>query len=83
MKQKDFNLLDPKTNITFGGYYLGELRSRIDGNMLLALCSYNAGIENVRKWRRAFPNSPIDIFIETIPFEETRNYAKKYNKKGI
>ena len=80
LKQKDFNLLDPKTNITFGGYYLGELRSRIDGNMLLALCSYNAGIENVRKWRRAFPNSPIDIFIETIPFEETRNYAKKLIK---
>ena len=48
--------------------------------MLLALCSYNAGIENVRKWRKAFPNSPIDIFIETIPFEETRNYAKKLIK---
>lgn len=80
LKVKDYDLLNPETNAKFGGYYLAELASRLEDNYILALCSYNAGINNVRKWRKANPNLPIDIFLETIPFEETRNYGKKLIK---
>lgn len=80
LKYKEYDLLDAKTNATFGAHYLAGLTNRLDGNVIFALCSYNAGLENLRKWRRANPNLPIDIFIETIPFEETRNYAKKLIK---
>ena len=80
LKIKEYDLIDAKTNITFGGFYLGELASRLDGNYLLALCSYNGGITNVRNWRKKGSNLPMDIFLETVPFEETRNYGKKLIK---
>ena len=83
LKIKEYDLLDPKTSITFGAYYLGELTNRLDGNILLALLSYNGGIENVRKWKRQNPSLPIDIFLETVPFEETRNYGRKLIKSSV
>lgn len=83
LKIKEYDLFDPKTSITFGAYYLGELTNRLDGNILLALLSYNGGIENVRKWKRQNPSLPIDIFLETVPFEETRNYGRKLIKSSV
>ena len=80
LKMKEYDLVNPETNINFGGFYLAELTSRLEDNFILALCSYNGGINNVRKWRKSNPNLPIDIFLETIPFEETRNYGKRMIK---
>lgn len=74
---EDFDVLDPKTNIELGTFYLKSMINRSAGNsLLLALLSYNAGITNVRRWNRS-PNIPMDIFLETIPFTETRGYGKK------
>ena len=80
LKYEEYNLKDPETSILFGSFYLGDLTSRSEENLLLALCSYNAGRENVRRWREKNPSLPIDVFIETIPFEETRNYGRKLIK---
>lgn len=77
LKISEYDLLDPKTNISFGGYYLGELTSRSDGNVFLALLSYNAGRENVKKWINLDSSLPMDVFLETVPFEETRKYGRK------
>lgn len=79
LKVSDYDLHDPKTNIEFGAFYLEELVPRVNDSMLHALFSYNAGITNVRRWIAAYPQfSTIpDIFLEVIPFSETREYGRK------
>ena len=77
LKIEDFDLQDPVTSVNFGSFYLAELIGRLDNSIIDALYSYNAGITNVRKWKRMFPDLPADLILELIPFTETRNYGKK------
>lgn len=77
LKIEDFDLQDPVTSVNFGSFYLAELIGRLDNSIIDALYSYNAGITNVRKWKRLFPDLPADLTVELIPFTETRNYGKK------
>lgn len=70
---KDFDLLNPKTNIEFGCCYLRYLLDFYDGDVVYALCSYNAGLNNVKYW-------DFDGDIEKIPIEQTKNYVKKIIK---
>lgn len=82
-KVEDFDasqLYDPETNIRFGTYYLSNLIDRFEGNPVLAIASYNGGPHNVDRWRREFGNLELDVFIEEIPFHETRNYVKKVTR---
>jgi len=69
--------LDPIVNIRLGTYYFRTLVDMFNGQVLLAVASYNAGMGNVMHWRRAAPHRPIDEFIESMPFQETRNYVKR------
>lgn len=73
--QRAANLHNPSENIRYGTHYLSELLRRNNGNWLLATASYNAGLQRVREW---VPDAPIavDVWIETIPFQETRDYVK-------
>lgn len=73
------NLENPDTNIRLGTYYFRMLVNMFGGNTNLAIASYNAGQGNVMKWRRAAPHKPMDEFLESIPFTETRNYVKRVN----
>ena len=77
LKTTGYDLNDPATNITFGVYYLAELAGRLDGNMLEALFSYNAGITRVRSWKKTFGNVYPDLFLESVPYSETREYGRK------
>lgn len=77
LKVEEFDLKDPVTSVNFGSFYLAELIGRLDNSIIDALYSYNAGITNVRKWKRMFPDLPADLTMELIPFTETRNYGKK------
>ncbi|HEU4888626.1 MAG TPA: lytic transglycosylase domain-containing protein [Thermoanaerobaculia bacterium] len=70
-------LENPEVNVRLGTYHLKMLINMFSGNTYLAVASYNAGQGNVMKWRRAAPKKPIDEFIESIPFQETRNYVKR------
>jgi soluble lytic murein transglycosylase-like protein len=70
------SLEDPETNIELGTYHLKRMVD-LFGNTQLAVASYNAGQGNVLKWRRAAPKKPMDEFLESIPFPETRNYVKR------
>jgi soluble lytic murein transglycosylase-like protein len=70
-------LQDPDFNVRLGTFHLRMLIDMFRGNTYLAVASYNAGQGNVLKWRRAAPSKPIDEFLESIPFSETRNYVKR------
>jgi len=69
------NLRDPSLNLYFGAHYYNFLMQRFD-NDLLILASYNGGMNRVRRWRAA-NNLPVDLFNETIPIFETRDYGKR------
>lgn len=84
LKVSDYSLTDASTNIKFGTYYLSSLIRRCDGSILQGFFSYNAGITRVRRWLQttteAFgkkSNMPQDLFLETLPYTETREYGRK------
>jgi soluble lytic murein transglycosylase-like protein/TolA-binding protein len=70
-------LTNPDVNVRLGTFHLKMLVDMFKGNTYLAVASYNAGQGNVMKWRRAAPGKPMDEFLESIPFPETRNYVKR------
>lgn len=69
-------LTDPAYNIELGTFYLRQLIRTFDGVEELAIAAYNGGQGNVRKWKRN-NTRPLDEFVESIPFPETRNYVKR------
>jgi soluble lytic murein transglycosylase len=66
-------LTDPEINISIGSTYLGQLLRKFDYSRVLASAAYNAGPSRARKWRD--DSIPLDVWIETIPFKETRSYV--------
>jgi soluble lytic murein transglycosylase-like protein len=69
-------LENPEFNIEIGTFHLRHMIDLFGGNVHLAVASYNAGQGNVMKWRRG-NRRPMDEFLESIPFPETRNYVKR------
>jgi soluble lytic murein transglycosylase-like protein len=69
-------LANPDVNITYGTYYFNFLKQNLE-NLPLAIASYNAGPKAVTRWMRDLKISEIDLFIEKIPFRETRKYVKE------
>ena len=76
-------VLDPERNIALGTAYLSQLHGQFQGNRVLASAAYNAGPGRVRQWTRGMPAMPSDIWIETIPFDETRNYVQSVLTYGV
>ncbi|MFP3042387.1 lytic transglycosylase domain-containing protein [Treponema primitia] len=72
----EINLEDPAANMHLGAVYLRYLMDRTESPML-ALLAYNGGIGRIRRWRSAEPKLPGDLFLETIEYNETREYARK------
>ncbi|MCX7960927.1 MAG: lytic transglycosylase domain-containing protein [Burkholderiales bacterium] len=66
---------EPETNIALGTRYLKFVLDEL-GHPVLALAAYNAGPGRARRWRDARPLEGA-IYVETIPFKETRDYVKK------
>ena len=52
------------------------LLNKLDDNQIMATAAYNAGIHRVKRWRKLEQPLAADIWIETIPFKETRDYVK-------
>lgn len=67
--------LTPK-NITLGVAYLRQLANHLDNHPLLMVAAYNAGPRQVNTWLNVQPLQQADIWIECIPYYETRNYVK-------
>ncbi|TMP43969.1 lytic transglycosylase [Pseudoalteromonas citrea] len=68
-------LFQPVTNIRLGTDYLEYLKKKNQGNEILATASYNAGYHRIKKW---LPDEaiPAELWIELIPYKETRDYVK-------
>lgn len=72
---------DPAYNMRLGTGYFGRVMDMVQGNYVLAIAAYNAGVGNVRKWiaQNGDPRSggvdPVD-WVEAIPFSETRGYVQ-------
>lgn len=78
--EKPFNeklLFEPDLNIALGIKYLSQLNKRFGNNGTHILISYNAGPHVLKKWLKRFRaiDDP-DVFIESIPYPETRRYVK-------
>jgi soluble lytic murein transglycosylase len=69
-------ITDVDLNTRFGAFYFKYWLDRLDGRPELAAAAYNAGPSRAQAWR---PAAPIEgaIWVETIPFNETRDYVKK------
>jgi soluble lytic murein transglycosylase len=80
-------LSDPSYNVLLGSTYFRRLLDRWDGNVPLAVASYNAGAGNVSKWIRAYgdPRGQVDMvkWIEAIPFSETRGYVEHVIENSV
>ncbi len=64
------------SNIGLGTYYLRQVLDSVDRQVVLASAGYNAGPRRARDWAASKPLEGA-IYIETIPFAETREYVKK------
>ena len=71
------SLLNESTNISLGSAYLQKMLDENKGNAVLATAAYNAGPGRVKKWMKDAKPIATDIWIELVPFYETRNYIKR------
>lgn len=72
--RNNHELTNPNLNIRLGSAYLGDMYRRFNNNRILASAAYNAGPNRVSRWIDS--SLPLDVWIETIPFKETRNYVQ-------
>ncbi|MGH8033872.1 MAG: transglycosylase SLT domain-containing protein, partial [Lysobacterales bacterium] len=70
-------LLQAEDNIVFGTSFLRELMDRFGNNPVLVTGAYNAGPSAVKKWVATLPARDAAIWIETLPFHETRDYIPR------
>lgn len=71
-----WQLLDHNKNIEIGAGYLARMYERYQHNRILASAAYNAGPGRVDQWLARRPATPADVWIEAIPFRETRGYVQ-------
>jgi soluble lytic murein transglycosylase len=69
-------LLTADRNVQLGTYYFRNLMSSYEGQVELALASYNAGPSRANLWRTWGPFREQAEFVEAVPFHETRGYIQ-------
>ena len=70
-------LTNAQSNIQLGITYLGQMAERYGGNRILATAAYNAGPHRVDRWLPQSGTQDARIWIENIPFNETRKYVRR------
>jgi soluble lytic murein transglycosylase len=71
------DLATPKINIAYGSYYLRYLLDHYEGDELLAIAAYNAGLANVDEWVGRARAEGRELTVEAIPFAQTREYVRR------
>jgi soluble lytic murein transglycosylase len=69
-------IADVATNTQFGAFYFKYWQDRLEGMPVLAAAAYNAGPSRAQAWRNGPPLEGA-IWVESIPYNETRDYVKK------
>ena len=70
------DLLNPDVNMRLAAHHLARLMRRYGGNRVLVAAAYNAGESRVTRWLRDAKDMPATVWVERIPFRETRDYVK-------
>jgi soluble lytic murein transglycosylase len=76
-KFRTSDLLVAKKNIALGTAYMKQMQDRFNGSHILATAAYNAGPGRSVKWSPKKGCKEPDIWVEQIPFNETRGYVKR------
>ena len=69
-------ILKVENNVRLGTSYLKNVLKRNKGHQVLATASYNAGPNRVKKWLPDEDSLDADVWVDSIPFYETREYVK-------
>ncbi|MBU1432963.1 transglycosylase SLT domain-containing protein [Myxococcota bacterium] len=67
----------PALNIKLGARFLAYVQETTSCNPALIPAGYNAGAGALKRWMKARGDLPLDLFVETIPYEEARGYVKR------
>ena len=71
------SLYDANLNLQLGTYHLREMIDANDASVIRALAAYNAGPTPTNRWISQRPTLDQDLWIETIPYHETRDYVAR------
>jgi soluble lytic murein transglycosylase len=71
------DLSTPSVNVAYGSYYLRYLLDHYNGNEMLAVAAYNAGLTNVDDWVAHARAHGSTLSEQQIPFPETREYVRR------
>ncbi|HRQ23307.1 MAG TPA: lytic transglycosylase domain-containing protein, partial [Anaerolineales bacterium] len=75
LNYSDRDLYRPVVSVMFGTYYLNKNRNLFEGDQYAMLAAYNGGAGNTLQWKALAGDDP-DLLLESIRFEETRNYIR-------
>ena len=71
------DLFEPELNIRLGTAYQDQLAERFARHPALIIAGYNAGGHRIQEWLERQGDLPLDVWIEMIPYSQTRNYTKR------
>ncbi len=71
----DDSLFRPDLDLKYGAFYFKKLLRQFGGHYALAAAAYNAGANKIKRWLPGSHALPADIWIENIPYKETRGYV--------
>lgn len=69
------SLFQPSTNVNIAGRYMKELNDRYSNDFVQVLAAYNAGEEAVTRWKSRYTTNDPLLFLDLIPYRETRDYV--------
>ena len=77
IRYSEDRLSEAQYNIELGTNFLARAYERLDENPVYTSAAYNAGVSRVLGWlRNGRDQLPLDVWIELIPFRETKGYVK-------
>ncbi|MFT3927084.1 MAG: transglycosylase SLT domain-containing protein [Myxococcales bacterium] len=71
------SLMRPEVNLPLGAHFIANLASGVRGQFALVPAAYNAGPAATARWLAERKQEPLDVWIENIPYDETRSYTRR------
>ncbi len=83
LRMAEYMLTDPEDNLTLGSAYFSRLLGGLDGRVMPAIFSYNAGPNRYKRWESEYGNLPPDLMLEALSYAETRQYARNVTTAAL